>query len=195
MENITHIEMIKAIIYSTITNSVILGIFIFILHSSIKSLLNNRENSFKTILNVNEKRHAVATDAFSEIWKSLIEIDRKIRHDMPNKIQQAIDSGSSNGPSFDEEKKFLMDCKYAIENKSIFLTEKLHNSVLNHLEDIMLPAYNGYLNILQEAINKQATIDDVNSFYESQYGEKYRVSIKELRKLFHQELREILVNT
>ncbi len=190
-----HIEMIKAIIYSTITNSMILSIFIFILHSSIKSLLNNRENISKTILNVNEKRHAVATDAFSEIWKSLIEIDRKIRHEMPTKIQQAIDSGSSIGPSFDEEKKFLMDCKYAIENKSIFLTEKLHNSVLKHLEDVMVPAYNGYLNILQKAIDKQATIDDVNSFYESQYGEKYNVSIKELRKLFQQELREILVNT
>lgn len=195
MENLIHIAMIKAIIYSTITNSVILSIFVFILNSSFKSLLTNRENSFKTILNVNEKRHAVATDAFSEIWKSLIEIDRKIRHEMPNKIQQSMNSGSSTGPSFEEERKFLMDCKYAIDNKSIFLTEQLHNSVLKHLENILIPAYNGYLRTLEKAIEGHATTDDVNSFYESQYGEKYRASIKDLRKLFQQELKKILVNT
>ena len=185
--------MFEVIAYSIITSSIVVGIFSYMLKKYFLHLLSNKESSFKTVLTVNEKKHETAIKAFSEIWNVLLDIDKKIRHEMPAKLNEAVESGVTE-VYFTMEKEFLLDCKYLIDKNSIFLTENLYGSVSKHFEDLLLPAYNGYINIVNQAIAGSKSLDDVNMFCETKFGTSYKKSNDNLRALFQKELKKILGN-
>ncbi len=88
---------------------------------------------------------------------------------MPNRLQEAADSGAVSF-SFDETRKEL--------EKTYSLACSYKNDNMEKLIDELRIRYNGYLDIIRKAINKDTTIDKVNTYHKEQIIDWYEENIR-----------------
>ena len=179
----------KDILLNIITFSFIIGIATFIIQRLINKRFNKIEEFQKILIAVRKEKYDTLLKTLQEIWEKVIEMEYYIRHDLNKQIEVAIQNQQSH---LEFDFLPLRNAFIFIEKRSLLLTTELSCQVRNFLVNYFQKTYNGYIQVLNETLKGEKTIDDVNSFIPTALGMEYKNELEKLRYEFENQARKIL---
>jgi len=187
--------MIEKIIYLVLNQilPVTIVLFVYFLKRKIDSQFQQIDKTQEQIQNilftVNKEKHDTLIKTFSEVWGKIKEFEYSVRFEMSEKFERAQQSGEK---IVEFDKSVPIQTLLFFEKRSIFFTEELNHQISCVLKDYLIKAYNGYIDILRQGINKEKTLDDVNSFIPKILGIEYRKQLSKLEKILAVQTAKIL---
>jgi len=177
------------ILTNILTSTFVVGIATYLIQKRIDSQFGKIEEFHRALMTVRKERYDTLLKTLQEVWEKIIETEFYIRHDIPEKYKEAQRTQQTH-LTFDSTP--LRDAFIFIEKRSILLDESLSNQTsdffINHLQN----TYNGFIAILNKVPNGQVTLEEVNLFIPTAFGEKYKRELGELRKKYEEQSRKIL---
>jgi len=184
-------------IYSVLSLAllIVITLFVYFLKRKIDFRLRRQDDRIcqvrEILLAAKRARYDTLIKTVYEVWEQLKELEFTIRYKMPERVEQA----QQNGEQFLEfDKTIPNQTLLFIEKRSIFLTEELNQQINYVLKNYLFKAYNGYIYVLNEAINGRKTLDVVNSFIPTILGGEYQEQLATLEKMLAEQARKILYN-
>ena len=177
------------IITNFLTSTFIVGLATYFIQKRIDKRFNRIEEFQKTLITIRKERYDTLLKTLQEIWEKLVETEYYIRLDLGEQVKQAQQT-KPEVLTFDS--KPLKDALIFIEKRSILLDDNLSSKTRNLFTKYLHSTYNGYIDIIRQAIAKQKTLAEVNDFIPNSLGDTYKKDLDELRKEFEKQAREIL---
>lgn len=177
------------ILYNILTSSFIVGIATYLIQKRIDKRFNKIEEFQKTLITVRKERYDTLLKTLQEIWEKIVETEYYIRWDLADQLEK---SKQTNQQHLEFDSTPLKNAIVFIEKRSILLTDTLSNQTRTFFSNHLQATYNGYIDIIRQAIAKQKTINDVNNFIPTALGEQYKQALDALRKRFEEQARQIL---
>jgi len=112
-----------------------------------------------------------------------------VRYKMPERVEKAQQNGKQ---SLEFDITIPYQTLLFVEKRSIFLTKQLNQQIGHVLKDYLFKAYNGYIDVLNEAGKGQKTLDDVNSLIPEILGKEYQEQLARLEEMLAQQAGKIL---
>ena len=177
------------IITNFLTSTFIVGLATYFIRKRIDKRFNKIEEFQKSLITIRKERYDTLLKTLHDIWGKLVETEYYIRFDLGEQIKYAQKT------QLDElifDSKPLKDAFIFIEKRSILLDYNLSNKTRDLFIKYLQSTYNGYIDIIRQAITKEKTLTEVNSFIPNSLGETYRKELEGLRKEFEKQARDIL---
>jgi len=172
-----------------LTSSFVIGIATYFIQKRIDSRLKKIEEFQKTLLSIRKERYDTLLKTLQEIWEKLVETEYYIRWDLAEQLNK---TEQTNQKHLELDPSPLKNAYIFIEKRSILLNDALSTKTRELFIQHLQKTYNGYIKILNDAIEKKKTLSDVNEFIPSSLGQQYKNDIDTLRKEFEKQAREIL---
>lgn len=176
-------------LYQFLTSSFVVGIAAYLIQRRIDRRFNKIEEFQKTLITIRKERYDTLLKALQEIWEKLIEAEYFIRLDLSKQYEQALQM-NQEGVIFDST--LLKEAYIFLEKKSILLSESMSKLTRNFFINHYQGTYNGYINILNQAIARQIQLNEVDTFIPNAFGQKYDEDKGYLRRQFEEQARQIL---
>ena len=177
------------LITNFLTSTFIVGLATYFIQKRIDKRFNRIEEFQKTLITIRKERYDTLLKTLQEIWEKLVETEYYIRFDLTEPVEQAIQT-QPKVLTFDS--KPLKEALIFIEKRNILLNENLSSKTRDLFVKHLQSSYNGYIDIIRQALAKQKTLTEVNDFIPNSLGDNYKKDLEELRKEFEKQAREIL---
>lgn len=177
------------ILYNIITSTFVVGLATYIIQKRIDKRFNKIEELQKTLITIRKERYDTLLKTIQEIWEKIVETEYYIRWDLADQVEK---SKQTNQKHIEFDSKPLKNAIVFIEKRSILLTETLSDQTRTFFFNHLQATYNGYIDIIRQAIAKQKTIEEVNNFIPTALGQQYKKDIDALRIKFEEQARQIL---
>ena len=179
------------ILSNILTSSFIVGIATYLIQKRIDKRFNKIEEFQKTLILIRKERYDTLLKTLQEIWEKIVETEYYLRFDLAEQLEKAK---KTNQQYLTFDSTPLKNAFIFIEKRSILLNDTLSTQTRTLFIKHLQQTYNGYIQILNKAIAKQETLDEVNKFIPNSLGQHYKTDIDLLRKAFEKQSQEILYN-